>query len=102
MFTEPRESLLWRTLQKQFDPVGWADSTGGFWIFGGAGLDSNGSVGELNDLWRFTRSSCRKNVRRRNCLEFIELISSEFFVRCVVRQFLHSVDRRVLSIRRNP
>jgi N-acetylneuraminic acid mutarotase len=33
--------------------VSWLDSNGRFWLFGGDGLDSAGSAGELNDLWRF-------------------------------------------------
>jgi len=40
--------------------VGWADTNGNFWLFGGRGqdggnngIDSTGNVGELNDLWEF-------------------------------------------------
>jgi len=33
--------------------VSWADSTGNLWLFGGVGYDSAGSVGNLNDLWKF-------------------------------------------------
>ena len=36
--------------------VGWLDSSGSFWLFGGFGFDSSGEQGELNDLWRFTQS----------------------------------------------
>lgn len=32
--------------------VGWTDSSGDFWLFGGVGLDSTGTFGYLNDLWR--------------------------------------------------
>ncbi len=31
--------------------VSWMDSSGNLWLFGGAGYDSNGSKGYLNDLW---------------------------------------------------
>ena len=30
-----------------------ADSSGTVWLFGGAGLDSTGAYGSLNDLWKF-------------------------------------------------
>jgi len=35
------------------DAVGWKDIEGHFWIFGGLGIDSQGTNDELNDLWRF-------------------------------------------------
>ncbi|MGA7156564.1 MAG: chitobiase/beta-hexosaminidase C-terminal domain-containing protein [Acidobacteriaceae bacterium] len=38
-------------------PVGWTDSEGDLWLFGGVGYDSAGSVGELNDLWVFNPST---------------------------------------------
>ena len=31
----------------------WTDSSGNFWVFGGAVQEANGSNGELNDLWEF-------------------------------------------------
>ena len=31
----------------------WVDSTGTFWLFGGVGVDSSGSSGVLNDLWKY-------------------------------------------------
>ena len=34
-------------------PLGWVDSTGGLWMFGGYGADVNGSHYDLNDLWKF-------------------------------------------------
>ncbi|MDR3481720.1 MAG: kelch repeat-containing protein [Burkholderiaceae bacterium] len=37
-------SRLWGT--------GWLDSSGNFWLFGGAGMDSQGTSGYLNDLWK--------------------------------------------------
>jgi N-acetylneuraminic acid mutarotase len=33
----------------------WVDASGNLWIFGGAGYDSAGAQGSLNDLWRYTR-----------------------------------------------
>ncbi|MBZ5689956.1 MAG: hypothetical protein LAP86_33615 [Acidobacteriia bacterium] len=33
--------------------VSWIDSSGNFWLFGGVGLDSTGTEGDLNDLWKF-------------------------------------------------
>jgi N-acetylneuraminic acid mutarotase len=36
--------------------VGWADSSGTLWLFGGFGFDSSGVEGDLNDLWSFTQS----------------------------------------------
>ncbi len=37
--------------------VRWTDSSGNFWLFGGAGFDSNGTEGQLNDLWEFSPSA---------------------------------------------
>jgi hypothetical protein len=31
----------------------WTDSSGNFWLFGGAGFDSSGGYGSLHDLWKF-------------------------------------------------
>jgi hypothetical protein len=36
--------------------VGWLDSSGNFWLFGGFGFDSLDEEGDMNDLWRFTQS----------------------------------------------
>ncbi|WP_297474459.1 kelch repeat-containing protein [Ferrovum sp.] len=36
------------------DSVAWTDSTGNLWLFGGQGYAASGSLGELNDLWKFT------------------------------------------------
>ena len=33
--------------------VSWTDATGNFWLFGGNGLDSGGTQGNLNDRWKF-------------------------------------------------
>jgi N-acetylneuraminic acid mutarotase len=32
----------------------WTDGSGSLWLFGGTGYDSAGTVGPLNDLWKFT------------------------------------------------
>ena len=37
----------------------WIDSTGNLWLFGGVGYDSNGAVGNLNDLWRYSPSTAQ-------------------------------------------
>jgi N-acetylneuraminic acid mutarotase len=34
----------------------WTDSYGNLWLFGGAGYASQGSLGDLNDLWKYTPS----------------------------------------------
>jgi environmental stress-induced protein Ves len=34
--------------------VSWTDSLGNFWLFGGVGVDSTNTSGELNDLWEYT------------------------------------------------
>ncbi|HSY28483.1 MAG TPA: PKD domain-containing protein, partial [Burkholderiaceae bacterium] len=35
----------------------WTGPDGKLWLFGGAGYDSNGTVGALNDLWMFNPST---------------------------------------------
>jgi N-acetylneuraminic acid mutarotase len=37
--------------------AGWTDSGGDLWLFGGAGIDSAGNEGNLNDLWEFNPTS---------------------------------------------
>ena len=37
--------------------IGWIDSSGNLWLFGGYGFDSVGTEGDLNDLWEYTPSS---------------------------------------------
>jgi hypothetical protein len=37
--------------------VGWTDSGGNLWLFGGTGFDSTGNEGNLNDLWEFSPTS---------------------------------------------
>ncbi|MFZ2022380.1 MAG: hypothetical protein WBP71_17415 [Terracidiphilus sp.] len=32
----------------------WADQAGNLWLFGGAGVDSTGKLGLLNDLWKYS------------------------------------------------
>ncbi|MBN2544823.1 MAG: galactose oxidase [Spirochaetes bacterium] len=34
----------------------WSDSSGNFWLYGGAGYDGYGTEGKLNDLWRYNGS----------------------------------------------
>jgi N-acetylneuraminic acid mutarotase len=34
--------------------VSWTDGSGNFWLFGGRGHDSNGTIGVLNDLWQYS------------------------------------------------
>ena len=38
-------------------PVTWVGADGNLWLFGGAGYDSTGAQGELNDLWKYSPSS---------------------------------------------
>ena len=37
----------------RFGAVSWIDGSGNLWFFGGAGYDSTGAQGYLNDLWEF-------------------------------------------------
>jgi hypothetical protein len=32
----------------------WTDASGNFWLFGGDGYDSQGNLGFLNDLWKYS------------------------------------------------
>lgn len=34
--------------------ISWTDSSGNFWLFGGLGYDSTGTLGNLNDLWKYS------------------------------------------------
>ena len=38
----------------RYQAVSWTDAAGNFWLFGGLGLDSTGSRGRLNDLWKYS------------------------------------------------
>jgi N-acetylneuraminic acid mutarotase len=38
-------------------PVTWTDTSGNLWLFGGFGYDKNGSMGQLNDLWKYNIST---------------------------------------------
>jgi N-acetylneuraminic acid mutarotase len=38
----------------RFSPVSWTDASGNLWLFGGQGYDWTGTVGFLNDLWKYT------------------------------------------------
>ncbi|QWV98719.1 carboxypeptidase regulatory-like domain-containing protein [Geomonas nitrogeniifigens] len=33
--------------------MSWSDKSGNLWLFGGYGIDSTGTTGHLNDLWKF-------------------------------------------------
>jgi N-acetylneuraminic acid mutarotase len=33
--------------------LSWADASGNLWLFGGLAHDSTGSIGQINDLWKF-------------------------------------------------
>lgn len=35
------------------DAIIWTDPDGNLWLFGGVGLDTNGDLGLLNDLWKY-------------------------------------------------
>jgi len=37
--------------------ISWIDSSRKLWLFGGNGIDANGNVGLLNDLWKFDPST---------------------------------------------
>jgi hypothetical protein len=37
----------------RFYAVTWIDNSGALWLFGGNGIDSTGTTGPLNDLWKF-------------------------------------------------
>jgi hypothetical protein len=34
--------------------IGWVDASGNFWLFGGGGYDSMGTLNFLNDLWKYS------------------------------------------------
>src|SRR5436190_5075068 len=35
------------------DHISWSDISGNFWLFGGNGYDTSGTLGYLNDLWKY-------------------------------------------------
>jgi N-acetylneuraminic acid mutarotase len=41
----------------RYGSVSWIDKSGNFWLFGGNGIDSTGTLGDLNDLWEYTPSA---------------------------------------------
>ncbi|MGB6688799.1 MAG: chitobiase/beta-hexosaminidase C-terminal domain-containing protein [Terracidiphilus sp.] len=41
----------------RLDAATWTDGSGKLWLFGGAGLDSLGVDGQLNDLWEFNAAN---------------------------------------------
>jgi N-acetylneuraminic acid mutarotase len=38
----------------RIQPTSWTDASGSFWLFGGYGLGSAGTQGELSDLWMYS------------------------------------------------
>jgi N-acetylneuraminic acid mutarotase len=38
----------------RYGAISWIDAAGNFWLFGGNGIDSTGTLGYLNDLWKYT------------------------------------------------
>ena len=41
----------------RYGSAGAVDSAGNFWVFGGYGTDSGGTLGYMNDIWEYTPSS---------------------------------------------
>jgi hypothetical protein len=41
----------------RLDAVSWVDASGNLWLFGGNGVDSTGTAGQLNDLWKYSPSA---------------------------------------------
>jgi N-acetylneuraminic acid mutarotase len=41
----------------RYSASSWTDSSGDFWLFGGAGYDASGAAGYLNDLWQYRSST---------------------------------------------
>ena len=40
----------------RYGATNWTDSSGNLWLFGGGGVDVNGTWGHLNDMWKFNPS----------------------------------------------
>jgi N-acetylneuraminic acid mutarotase len=38
----------------RYGAANWTDAAGNFWLFGGFGYDSTGTLGVLNDLWKYS------------------------------------------------
>ncbi len=47
------------SLGARINAATWIDANGNLWLFGGFGFDANGTLGFLNDLWKFDPSSDR-------------------------------------------
>lgn len=41
----------------RYGAASWTDPSGNFWLYGGTGYDVNGSIGNLNDLWKFNTTT---------------------------------------------
>lgn len=40
----------------------WVDVNGRWWLFGGSGLDKNGTIGYLNDMWRMISQKANQTI----------------------------------------
>jgi len=38
----------------RYAAASWSDASGDLWVFGGYGMDSTGTAGDLNDLWKYS------------------------------------------------
>jgi hypothetical protein len=45
--------------------MGWADASGDVWISGGLGIDSAGTFGFLDDLWKYDPTTGQRSGRLR-------------------------------------
>ncbi len=41
----------------RYGSLSWIDASGNFWLFSGNGIDSTGTLGYLNDLWKYSPSA---------------------------------------------
>jgi N-acetylneuraminic acid mutarotase/LysM repeat protein len=46
---------------------GWTDSGGNLWLFGGKGYDAGGTLGYLNDLWKFPPATATLSAAIPSC-----------------------------------
>jgi N-acetylneuraminic acid mutarotase len=46
---------------------GWTDSSGNLWLFGGKGYDAGGTLGYLNDLWKFPPATATLSAAIPSC-----------------------------------
>ena len=57
VYGEPTEAGSENVPGGRFGAVGWTDSSGHLWMFGGYGFDEDGNFGPLNDVWEFYTSN---------------------------------------------